>query len=76
MADARNRGPDSIAYRWMSAGMGAILIACAASIVALVPHSDWWAMIAAGVLFALGADALVAAKAGRWSVLSRIGPLP
>ena len=76
MADARNRGPDSIAYRWMSAGIGAILVACAALIMTLVPFSDWLAMIAAGVLFALGIDALVAAKTGRWSVLSRIGPLP
>ena len=57
MADARNRGPDSIAYRWMSAGIGAILVACAALIVWLVPFSDWLAMIAAGVLFALGIDA-------------------
>jgi dolichyl-phosphate-mannose--protein O-mannosyl transferase len=76
MADARHRGPDSIGYRWMTAGIGAILVACSALIVTLVPFSDWLAMIAAGVLFALGADALVAAKVGRWSVLSRIGPLP
>jgi hypothetical protein len=76
MTDAKSRGPRSIVYRWMSGLLGAVLIACAALIVALVPFSDWPAMIAAGVLFALGADALVAAKNGRWSMLSRIGPLP
>ena len=76
MADARHRGPDSIAYRWMSAAIGAILVACAVLIVMLLPFSDWLAMVAAGILFALGADALVAAKTGRWSVLSKIGPLP
>ena len=76
MPDTRQRGPASIAYRWMSAGIGAILVACAVLIVAVAPFSDWLAMIAAGVLFALGADALFAAKTGRWSVLSKIGPLP
>jgi len=76
MADPRRRDPDSIGYRWMTAGIGALLVACAAWIVMLVPFSDWLAMIAAGVLFVLGADALVAAKTGRRSVLSRIGPLP
>jgi uncharacterized membrane protein YhhN len=76
VTDPGSRGPRSTIYRWMSAVLGAVLIACAALIVALVPFSDWPAMIAAGVLFALGADALVAAKDGRWSMLSRIGPLP
>jgi hypothetical protein len=56
--------------------MGVILVACATLIVVLVPFSDWLAMVTAGVLFVLGTDALVAAKRGRWSLLSRIGPLP
>lgn len=76
MKNTRRYGPDAIAYRWLSACLGTVLIACAALIVALVPFSDGWAMVGAGVLFALGVDALVAASRGRWSLLSRIGPLP
>ena len=73
---SRQRGPDAMAYRWASAGIGTLLVVCSASIVLLVPFSNWMAMIAAGILFALGADALVAAKNGRRSMLSRMGPLP
>ena len=76
MNDPRRHSPDSIVYRVMSAGLGTVLVGCAVMIFVLVPFSEWPAMIAAAALFVLGADAIIAAKRRRWSLLSRIGPLP
>ena len=63
--------------RWASAVVGALFVGVAAAIALRAGHdAGWAAYLVAGIVGALGADALLCALRQRRCLLSRLGPLP
>jgi hypothetical protein len=61
--------------RFITAGIGILFVALAVLIV-LVAETAWMTYLAALAVGGLGLDAIIAARHGRRSLISRIGPLP
>lgn len=65
------------AGRWASALVGTLFVGVAVAIALLAGHdAGWAAYLVAGIVGALGADALLCALRHRRCLLSRLGPLP
>lgn len=70
-----NGTPPSRAHRWVTAAIGLLFAASAVAIV-VVSDRSVGPLLAAGVVGALGVDAVVSALRNKRAMLSRIGPLP
>lgn len=77
MSDNGRNQDDRQGNRIVTGCMGALFVALAIAIIAVV---DWpigpGALVAALVIGLLGIDALISAVRAKRSLLSRIGPLP
>ena len=77
MSDKGRNQDESHGSRIVTGCMGALFVALAIAIIAVVDRPmGAGALAAAAVIALLGIDALISAVRGKRSLLSRIGPLP